>query len=76
MPRGLVELALIAVGPKERVRVALDDSAGRDRIDIRIATRLTAGVDVWVPTARGFAIDVADLPALSAALKAVETAAV
>jgi hypothetical protein len=60
---------------RERVRVALDFHQGNNLVDIRVTTQLAEGTSVWIPTKKGFSVNIALLPLLLAALVDAETKA-
>lgn len=59
----------------ERLRIALDRYHEQDLIDVRITTQLTDSSGQWVPTKKGIALRIAQLPALLSALQEAQAQA-
>ena len=70
-----ITIAILAKNTRERVRVALDEYQGHRLIDVRIVARLTEAADVWTPTKKGVALNVAHLPELARAFAEAEAKA-
>lgn len=68
-------IATLPKGAKTRVRLALDEYAGHQLVDLRIMALLTESSGVWTPTRKGVALDVALLPELSRAFRDAEARA-
>ncbi len=68
-------IATFEKSAKTRVRLALDDYAGHQLVDLRIMALLTESSGVWTPTRKGVALDVALLPELSRAFQQAEAKA-
>ncbi|OYX72933.1 MAG: hypothetical protein B7Y81_04235 [Caulobacter sp. 32-67-35] len=60
----------------EAVRIALDQRAGVDVVDIRIVTVLSKASRIPIPTKIGLCLDLATLPELIAALSQAKAKAV
>ena len=71
-----IVLANLQKNSRERVRIALDQFQGHDLLDIRVTTQISDAADVWSPTRKGIALNVALLPELRAAIVEAEQKAI